>query len=279
MKKINFIVLLMMLLVFCSSFVKTVMAAQEESTFLFDLSVDGKDTVEVQPGDIITVTLHLNRTNSSDAFTMYSMQDEIRYNDAFFEYMEGCEVLGSGVVINNISKADRYKEVYMNYLSMSGGSQWNANTFIGSMQLKVLEGSGIELITNEDFLVSTKDGTNSYSCEANDLKIVFSTDCTVRFETNGGTAIDDQIVIYGEKIKRPEDPVREGYQLEGWYTDIDRTDEWDFDKDVVQSNMVLYAKWTEKREINYIPCLVVLFLILLLLLHYILKRNRYAKRG
>ena len=69
----------------------------------------------------------------------------------------------------------------MNYLSMSGGEKWNADTLIGSFQLKVVGESGVTKITNEDYLVSFKDGTGSYSCESNELTIIFSTDCVVTF--------------------------------------------------------------------------------------------------
>ena len=46
-------------------------------------------------------------------------------------------------------------------------------------------------------------------------------------------------------VTRPEDPTREGYSLEGWYADIDKTIPWNFDTDTVLGNMSLYAKWEE----------------------------------
>ena len=222
------------------------MAANDDMTFSFDLTVDGKDTKEVQTGDIITVVLRLKRTDASEAYQMYAMQDEIRYDSTFLELVEDSAVLGSGITSTDIAMVDQYREFYMNYLSMSGGEKWNADTLVGSVQFKVIGASGVTKITSEDYLVSVKDGSDSYACEANEVTVVISTECTVSFKSNGGSEIGNQTVLFGEKITRPKDPVREGYVFSGWYADIHLTDEWDFEKDVVEGNMSLYAKWTEK---------------------------------
>ena len=98
-------------------------------------------------------------------------------------------------------------------------------------------------ITNQDYLVSTKDGTGEYKASCQDVTVIISTDCTVTFEPNGGTAVPSQTVRYGETVERPDNPTREGYHLVGWYSDIDLQNPWDFDADTVQGNMTLYAKW------------------------------------
>lgn len=217
-------------------------------SFLFELSVDGKDTKEVEPGDIITVVLKLKRTDSAEGYIMYAMQDEIRYDSTFLEVVEGSAMLGKGIASTDIAMVDRYREFYMNYLSISGGENWNADTLIGSFQLKVTGGSGVTKITSRDFLVSLPDGSSSFPCEANEVTIILSTDCVVVFQSNGGSELEDVTVQFGEKILRPKDPVREGYELEGWYTDIHLTKEWNFEEDTVEGNMSLYAKWVKATE-------------------------------
>ena len=220
-------------------------SAQENKTFSFDLTVDGKDTKEVKNGDIITVVLKLKRTDAGEAYTMHAMQDELRYDSTFLELVEGSAVLGSGIVSTDIAMVDHFREFYMNYLSVSGGSKWESETIIGSVQFKVIGQSGVTKITNQDYLVSKPDGSGSYQSDAGDVTLILSTDCKVIFQTNGGSKVADITVQYGEKLKRPENPVRDGYAFAGWYTDIHLTDQWDFEKDVVVGNMSLYAKWTE----------------------------------
>lgn len=66
----------------------------------------------------------------------------------------------------------------------------------------------------------------------------------VVFNSNGGTPVDTQTVEAGDKATEPSPaPTKEGYTLDGWYTT--EIEEWDFSTDVVNSNMTLYAKWTE----------------------------------
>lgn len=220
-------------------------AAAENETFKFELSIDGSETKEAKQGEIITVVLRLKRTDVNENYTMYAMQDEIRYDSTFFELVEGSAVLSKGIETTDISMRDNYREFYMNYLSTSGGVTWEADTMVGSFQLRVIADSGVTKITNEDYLVSNQDGSGSFRCEANELTVILSTECTIRFESNGGTKVPDQTARYGEKIVKPEDPTREGFEFDGWYSDLDRTTLWNFDTDTVTGNLTLYAGWQE----------------------------------
>ena len=47
------------------------------------------------------------------------------------------------------------------------------------------------------------------------------------------------------KIAQPENIERDGYVLEGWYSDAAMTTPWNFAKDRVQSDMTLYALWDQ----------------------------------
>lgn len=239
---------LLALLLVLPLFSTTAFADEGDPTFHFDLSVDGKDTKEVETGDIITVVLKLKRTSSDQPYTMYAMQDEIRYDSTFFELVDGGTLLTPGIVTTDIAMVDEFREFYMNFLSMSGGSQWNADTMIGSFQLRVIGKSGVTKITSQDYLVSLQDGSDSYDCTANDVTIILSSECTVKFESNGGTAIPDITVNYGDKISYPDEPEKDGYIFDGWYTDIHLTDPWNFSTDTVQGNMTLYAKWGSVQE-------------------------------
>lgn len=69
--------------------------------------------------------------------------------------------------------------------------------------------------------------------------------CTVIFDRRGhGGASSSYVgVKVGSTIVRPEDPEEEGYRFAGWYRDTACTREWDFDNDIVQTDLTLYAKW------------------------------------
>jgi uncharacterized repeat protein (TIGR02543 family) len=69
---------------------------------------------------------------------------------------------------------------------------------------------------------------------------------TVKFNSMGGTPTPAaQEVVLGGKVIKPADPTRTGYTFAGWYTNdsCSNTSLWDFDNDVVNGSMTLYAKW------------------------------------
>ena len=70
--------------------------------------------------------------------------------------------------------------------------------------------------------------------------------CDVTFESNGGSAVTAEQVPYTSPVTEPTYPTKEGYTFDGWYTDADCTDAYDFTK-AVTSDITLYAKWTAKQ--------------------------------
>lgn len=63
-------------------------------------------------------------------------------------------------------------------------------------------------------------------------------------------------VTEGKKAEMPQEPVKEGYIFKGWFADKECTIPWDFDTNVVDEDMTLYAGWEkveEKKETNEQP--------------------------
>ena len=71
---------------------------------------------------------------------------------------------------------------------------------------------------------------------------------TVSFESNGGSGVDHQKVSYNAPIILPSNPLREGYDFDGWYENEDLTEQWDFSADKVIEDITLYADW---EIVNY----------------------------
>ena len=69
---------------------------------------------------------------------------------------------------------------------------------------------------------------------------------TVSFNSNEGSDVPSQTVKEDEKATKPENPTRDGYTFEAWFKEVELTNEWKFDSDVVISDMTLYAKWSEQ---------------------------------
>lgn len=74
---------------------------------------------------------------------------------------------------------------------------------------------------------------------------------TVTFDVQGhGTDPEKVIgVKSGDTINRPApDPEQLGYRFDSWYKDAACTKLWNFDTDIVQSDITLYAKWLDVSE-------------------------------
>ncbi|MBQ8970992.1 MAG: InlB B-repeat-containing protein [Lachnospiraceae bacterium] len=65
---------------------------------------------------------------------------------------------------------------------------------------------------------------------------------TATFETNGGSTVKTQTVKEGGTAKEPNAPTKNGYAFDGWYSDEELTEEYDF-QTVLTEDITLYAKW------------------------------------
>lgn len=65
----------------------------------------------------------------------------------------------------------------------------------------------------------------------------------VTFETNGGSAVEEQDVTAGGKAEEPTAPTKEDFDFAGWYVDEELTEEFDFNTAIDKATN-LYAKWT-----------------------------------
>ena len=73
---------------------------------------------------------------------------------------------------------------------------------------------------------------------------------TVAFNSMGGSAVASQKVNRGEKASKPEEPTRNGFVFQDWYTDRETTTLYDFGTEVKQ-NITLYAKWEPATTLSY----------------------------
>ena len=66
---------------------------------------------------------------------------------------------------------------------------------------------------------------------------------TVNFEADGGEAIPEQHIRYGERISAPKAPTREGYIFDGWSKDKNSYIKYDFENEKPTDDITLYANW------------------------------------
>ena len=89
-------------------------------------------------------------------------------------------------------------------------------------------------------------GNLYYTNDSGHLFCVKSQAHRVKFDTQGGSSINDQTPASGSAVAKPADPTREGYTFAGWCTDAACTKAYDF-ATAVTADMTLYAKWIKNE--------------------------------
>lgn len=70
-----------------------------------------------------------------------------------------------------------------------------------------------------------------------------SSDYTVTFDSQGGSAVPAGIPDSNGLVSAPETPARTGFIFVGWYPSSSFTAPWNFSADQVTGNLTLYARW------------------------------------
>ena len=76
---------------------------------------------------------------------------------------------------------------------------------------------------------------------------------TVSFDTNGAGVISSQTVVSGGYATKPaKDPVKKGFNFDGWYTDNTYTTPFDFENTKITDNTTIYANFIDSSvfELN-----------------------------
>lgn len=74
---------------------------------------------------------------------------------------------------------------------------------------------------------------------------------TITFVSNGGSAVENQTVNYGELVTEPSNPTKADSTFLGWYKDVALTIPYDFASPVGSSDFTLYAKWSATTSDTY----------------------------
>jgi len=102
-----------------------------------------------------------------------------------------------------------------------------------------------DLVTEDN---ANAGGNNIGKSDDTKVEVTKENETYVRFDTNGATAIEKQIIAKGTKATEPDAPTKTGYTFYGWYLTKDFSgEEFDFDT-AVNNDIVLYAKWVKHTD-------------------------------
>lgn len=78
---------------------------------------------------------------------------------------------------------------------------------------------------------------------------VVSKEYLVDFNSTGGSEVKDQKVVSGHTAVKPNDPVRDGFRFNGWFTDTNCTKIFDFNTKITK-DIKLYAGWVKMSNVD-----------------------------
>jgi len=209
----------------------------ESTTNTFSANVDvSASSLNWQPNTEHTLKLWLT-DNDEPAVTSATITYKIFWAKSSEGNSENKKTLkfstNSGVLFADVKAAENTQ-----YLLPS--DYLNGYAFMG--WCKNADGTGERYLAGSNYSI-TQDET---------LYAVFRKGYTVTFNTNGGTQSEiSQGVTEGECAVEPTTPAKIGHTFEGWYTDENCTQRYEFTTPV-NSDITLYAKWTlSKYNLNY----------------------------
>ena len=95
------------------------------------------------------------------------------------------------------------------------------------------------VVTLSDTFKWTQNPEPSYSSSSGNMENAYR----VLFNDGSTTLSVQTDLSSGDKLTKPETPVKDGYTFAGWYKDSACTQAWDFETGI-SGDMTLYAKWT-----------------------------------
>ena len=159
--------------------------------------------------------------------------------------------------ILNIVNDFKYTNLSVTELELNLSSNVNLYDLIDPKERVFFETSDDSIVSVDDSgnLIINKAGeitvkiSSYYDGFERYLKIIISKHMTkITFESNGGSPVDEIAEYAGEKILKPEDPKKDNYNFEGWYTDNGTfRKKYEFDL-MPRTDITLYAKWSRIKS-------------------------------
>lgn len=179
--------------------------------------------------------------------------DPTKADNEFVEWrLNGSAYDFNSIVTENITlKAEWFEIVNHNITVTIEGNEYNAIVRDGNpllmdiLNIPVKDGYYIKFYsdTGEEFNMGMP-VTSDVNLTAEYIEIK---KYTVKFNSNGGTKVDDMIVDEGSTISEPTS-TRDGYILDGWYYGEEK---FDFTTPIIK-NVELKARWNDGPKVNVI---------------------------
>ncbi len=200
------------------------------------------------PGDTVTAALNLTAGENID-----NGQFDLVYDSSKLEIVSAdC---GDLIASTTHSINPNYSQNTIRG-AFATGNPINPNGCLMSVKFKIKADApeGVVDLTLQNVQIGNDAGEHlTVTCNNGSIQIKNRSVYTVKFDTQGGSAVADAQVVEGGSLTAPAAPVKAGHVFDSWYQDAACSDAnlWDFTNSKVVSNTTLYAKWLLTGDVNF----------------------------
>lgn len=213
--------------------------AENDKTAQYNLTVD----------DNKVAANNINSTLNSNALSEGLYALEISYGDAASDFVLVKAGNSNNVTIKYVADSNGEVDASSVTIDAVNGTPMvvKASTKNNRYKFKRWVDENEKEITTQDTLTVEMQknrfgfyGGHTYKAEFEEKE-----EYRVKFNTNGGNSIEDVLVLEGEKLEEPDEPTKFNQVFKGWYKESDLINVWDFENEIVDGDMTLYAKWVD----------------------------------
>jgi uncharacterized repeat protein (TIGR02543 family) len=209
------------------------------------VTVSNNRTFSVESNNIYYVTVYVETSvngvyqTKSRSFTVTAIHSDpfiimkLLVLESIYEYKTFTVTYGESYDIQNIDSVPVAKPTADGYDYILEDSYWFVLNDLG--QEETLSQEHLNDITSDIYIYAYYD-----------YKLI-TKQCTISFDSMGGTEVESITQAYSSSVVRPEEPTKDGYFFCGWYEDAELTTihPWLSETSIMSTSLTLYAKWME----------------------------------
>ncbi len=221
-----------------------------------DYTVESGETLVIPDGSKLTVSEHVTLTNKGNVQNSGTLDNKgtVKNQGAIENTESGTmtnhnEFTNDGTITNSGSFENAENSTFTNnHVMTNSGDVTNSGSMTNNGEIKNTAESKFENKAT-GILENNKDFVNEPGAEYQNRGTVKQKSYTVTFVCDD-QVISEQTIHYGEMAELPEIDEKAGFWLDGWYTDKEFANKWDFENYTIDGNLTLYARWIENGKIS-----------------------------
>lgn len=220
------------------------------------VSVDNNTWIDVT--DALASGITINTTSLVEYRLLLSNSNNLKLSDISPSqplYVKISKSGGNRVNIDNLSLVTLYKSstnvVTFNVDDTTNLELVKSNLPISQPSNPTKTGYSFDAWYLEDTFVTPYNFANNVTTDLTLYAKFIINQYTIAFNSNGGSSVTSIEQDYDTDVVEPTSPTKDGYLFDDWYSDVELTIPYVFDK-IPSENITLYAKWTlDTYDITY----------------------------